>query len=366
MDGMLLLSVPNAALAHDFFTQFVHPVEPVSPRAKIAFTAGFPVLLSAPTGSAAKSHAVVNNLQSSHAAAKRPVRRELQSTLPPLRRLWWAGEAVVASPEPEQRAPALESLRAWRDRRVMPLLYACAEEAASWLAVLGVVEGPATRRDHGSNDDDDDAVVRGDSVDRTAHANDEQKLKTLYGSISHFKNKEKIMRGRWGRSATDRQRTKREQRQQRRRWQAQVDSLLTHERVGRRREEAAATAAVILYLGLMLVVSCPPALVRRTRRLVLKLKGKLRRIHQALSMPILPSHARSLLRARGIGSGGGGGGEGGSNAALGLDLSAPSSPALSPAAARSPAAWVVSVPGSSTQFVVKRRRVASIGAFYGR
>jgi hypothetical protein len=42
MDGMLLLSVPNAALAHDFFTQFVHPVEPVSPRAKNSLHCRFP------------------------------------------------------------------------------------------------------------------------------------------------------------------------------------------------------------------------------------------------------------------------------------------------------------------------------------
>ena len=368
MDGILMMSVPNADLAHDFFTQFVHPTDAVSPRAKIAFTSGFPTLLSAQQSGAAKSHAVVNNLQSSHAAVDRPVRRELQSTLPPLRRLWWAGEAAVASTEPEC-PPALEPLRTWRDRRVMPYLYARAEEAISWLAALGIVESSAGRRPRS------DGGGGGDTADHTAdtYADDEMKLKTLFGAISHFKNKEQIMLGRWASSTVDRQRTKkrREQRQQRRRWQAQVDSLLMHERVGRRREEAAATAAVVLYLGLMLIVSCPPALVRRTRKLVTKLKGRLRRMQQALSMPTLPSHARSLLRARGIGSvsGWGGGGDGsgsGLNAAVGLDMSAPSSPVPSPHAARSPAAWFVSLPGSSSQFIVKRRRVASVGAFCGR
>ena len=78
----------------------------------------------------------------------------------------------------------------------------------------------------------------------------------------------------------------------------QQDSLLIIERVGRRREELFATIFVVCYLGLLLVLSLPPAMIRRVRKGAAIVKSKLRhinrhinhKIHQTLSMPSMPTH----------------------------------------------------------------------------
>ena len=70
------------------------------------------------------------------------------------------------------------------------------------------------------------------------------------------------------------------------------------ERIGRRREELLATIFVVCYLGLLLVLSLPPAMIRRVRKGAAIVKSKLRhinrhinhKIHQTLSMPSMPTH----------------------------------------------------------------------------
>jgi hypothetical protein len=69
-------------------------------------------------------------------------------------------------------------------------------------------------------------------------------------------------------------------------YKAQVDSLLVNERETKMQEEIAATVLIVFYLIVLLVLSLPPAIIKRGKRVVAIVKRKIKKIQVAIKRTV--------------------------------------------------------------------------------
>jgi hypothetical protein len=272
IDGHLYATMTEPGLAQDFFHQFVRHDDPVSPMAKIAFTSGFPALLN-------KNQAKVE-----------PVTRPPPTALPAIEVMPSSSSKL----DPQSVSQAQSQYRSHLDdsrsrdgagkRRGTPTAPGGVDHEVHYLhpTVTGAGTG-----------EPDLAWLR-------------LKLKEAFKSkVYSLGNKAKILWKRFTRDEEDDDEVYPSTAEARKayfaKWRARDDTLLVHRRVHRLRDEAIASAFILSYAALLVVLSLPPAMIRRTVKAAAivrgKLKDKIANIHRAVSAshPLtLTSSYRSL------------------------------------------------------------------------
>ena len=295
--GQLVATLDTPGLAEDFFSQFVDADEPVSGRAKVAFTEGFPALLAARIDAHPKNVEIITNLK-----AKKENVNIRQS---PIQN--WSREPYYRTPTKGYFSKAAR--KAWGDTYIINTLYIVYERSVNWWQWM---RWQLTGQQQGITHDDNNDEALTDMLEQFNLSSIKIAARTYFSrevSMSTLKKKtEKNIR--WygklvkilknhltKRLRTPSQRTikRKLERQKRKKWQMREDSLLVTKNDARLRDEIMATVMIGLYLSLLLVSSMPPALIKKGVKVATIVKNKIRTLKQAFSSPSL-NYSTSLKK----------------------------------------------------------------------